>query len=101
MNILLLLPGLLVLLFQYKGAVGTVMSLGIVTLIQASPSASDPSKRLLKQHHSSYFLHPTSFPPENPPRHTSPLLLISAAISCSNGASIGAGSEKTLFCRKS
>lgn len=101
MNILLFLPGLLVLLFQYKGAADTVVSLGIIIVIQVSPSALNSSKRIPILHHSSYFPHPTSSSPENPPRHTSPLLLISAASSYSNGASTGAGSEKTLSCRKS
>ena len=37
MNILLFLPGLLVLLFQYKGAIGTIVSVGMIAIIQASP----------------------------------------------------------------
>ena len=36
MNILLLLPGLLVLLFQYRGLLGTLEGLGIITMIQVS-----------------------------------------------------------------
>jgi alpha-1,3-mannosyltransferase len=39
MNILLFLPGLLVLLFQYKGPIGTVLALSIILSIQVrSPS---------------------------------------------------------------
>ncbi|GHJ86063.1 hypothetical protein NliqN6_2465 [Naganishia liquefaciens] len=34
MNILLFLPGLLVLLFQYKGAIGTIVSVGMIAIIQ-------------------------------------------------------------------
>lgn len=37
MNILLFLPGLLVLLFQYKGPVGTILALSIILSIQVRP----------------------------------------------------------------
>ena len=37
MNVLLFVPGLLVLLFQYRGLVGTVESIFIIALIQVNP----------------------------------------------------------------
>lgn len=101
MNILLFLPGLLVLLFQYKGAMGTVVSLGIIAVIQVSRRAIDQSRRLLKQHHSSYFLRLTFFRLENPPQRISPPLSTLAESFCSSGASTGVGLGKTPFCRKS
>jgi hypothetical protein len=41
MNILLFLPGLLVLLFQYRGAIDTAISVGIIALIQVGTYSSE------------------------------------------------------------
>ena len=46
MNILLFLPGLLVLLFQHRGVYGTVESVLIIAIVQVSETASPGWARL-------------------------------------------------------
>lgn len=95
MNILLLLPGLLVLLVQLRGVAGTAESIAIIGLIQVSC----PIRISRGSSYRSCSPLPSFFPQQVMHVHTLYQLLISLASSSTSGLSTGVSFPKRSFYR--